>query len=40
MALFVDGPACTIDDLTDQDSGLLDVAQTADQCDHQAAAGA
>jgi hypothetical protein len=25
MALFVDGPACTIDDLTDQDSGLLDV---------------
>ena len=28
MALFVDGPACTIDDLTDQDSGLLDVAQT------------
>ncbi len=26
MALFVDGPACTIDDLTDQDSGLLDVA--------------
>lgn len=28
MALFVDGPACTIEDLTDQDSGLLDVAQT------------
>jgi hypothetical protein len=28
MALFVDGPACTIQDLTDQDSGLLDVAQT------------
>jgi hypothetical protein len=26
MALFVDGPACTIDDLTDQDSGLLEVA--------------
>ena len=26
MALFVDGPACTIDDLTDQDTGLLDVA--------------
>ena len=26
MALFVDGPACTIDDLTDQDGGLLDVA--------------
>jgi len=26
MALFVDGPACTIDDLADQDSGLLDVA--------------
>jgi hypothetical protein len=26
MALFVDGPASTIDDLTDQDSGLLDVA--------------
>ena len=26
MALFVDGPACTIDDLTDQDAGLLDVA--------------
>jgi hypothetical protein len=28
MALFSDGVACTIDDLTDQDSGLLDVAQT------------
>jgi hypothetical protein len=28
MALFVDGPASTIDDLTAQDSGLLDVAQT------------
>ncbi len=28
MALFVDGPACTIDDLTDQDTGLLDVALT------------
>jgi hypothetical protein len=26
MALFADGPACTVDDLTDQDSGLLDVA--------------
>jgi hypothetical protein len=26
MALFVDGPACTISELTDQDSGLLDVA--------------
>jgi hypothetical protein len=25
MALFVDGPACTIEDLTDQDSALLDV---------------
>jgi hypothetical protein len=30
MALFVDGPACTIDDLTDQDAGLLDVALGAD----------
>ncbi len=29
MALFLDGPACTIDDLTDEDSGLLDTAQTA-----------
>ena len=28
MALFVDGPSATIDDLTDQDSGLLDIAQT------------
>jgi hypothetical protein len=28
MALFVDGPSPTIDDLTDQDSGLLEVAQT------------
>ncbi len=28
MALFVDGPACTIDDLSDQDTGLLDVVQT------------
>jgi hypothetical protein len=28
MALFVDGPACTIDDLTDQDAGLLAVAET------------
>jgi hypothetical protein len=28
MALFVDGPASTIDDLTNQDSGLLDVAET------------
>lgn len=28
MALFVDGPGCTIDDLTAQDSGLLDVAET------------
>jgi hypothetical protein len=26
MALFVDGPACTIEDLTDQDAGLQDVA--------------
>jgi hypothetical protein len=26
MALFVDGPACTIGDLTDQDAGLLEVA--------------
>jgi hypothetical protein len=26
MALFVEGPASTIDDLTDQDAGLLDVA--------------
>ena len=28
MALFMDGPASTIDDLTAQDSGLLEVAQT------------
>lgn len=28
MALFVDGPAATITDLTDQDSALLDVAQS------------
>jgi hypothetical protein len=28
MGLFVDGPACTIDDLMDQDSGLLGIAQT------------
>jgi hypothetical protein len=28
MALFVDGPACTIDDLVDQDAGLLSVAET------------
>jgi hypothetical protein len=28
MALFVDGPACTINDLTDQDADLLDVALT------------
>jgi hypothetical protein len=28
MALFVDGPSATIDDLTDHDSGLLEVAQT------------
>jgi hypothetical protein len=28
MGLFVDGPACTIEDLTEQDSGLLDVSQT------------
>ena len=28
MALFVDGPAATIDDLTNQDSGFLEVAQT------------
>ena len=26
MALFVDGPVCTIEDLTDQDSGLLAIA--------------
>src|SRR5690348_3619258 len=28
MALFVDGPAATIDDLSNQDSGFLEVAQT------------
>jgi hypothetical protein len=28
MALFVDGSAATIDDLTNQDSGMLDVSQT------------
>jgi hypothetical protein len=28
MALFADGVTCTIDDLTDQDSGLADVAKT------------
>src|ERR1700691_5222722 len=28
MALFVDGPACTIDDLAVQDTGLLEVALT------------
>lgn len=28
MALFVDGPASTIEDLADQDAGLLPVAQT------------
>ena len=27
MALFVDGPACTIDELVDQDAGLLETAQ-------------
>jgi hypothetical protein len=29
VALFVEGPASTIDDLTDQDGGLLDVAVSA-----------
>src|ERR1700733_4325967 len=29
MALFVDGPAPTIDDLADQDTGMLAVAKTA-----------
>ncbi len=29
MALFVDGPSSTIEDLADQDAGLLPVAQTA-----------
>jgi len=28
MALFVDGPACTIDELMEQDSGLLAIALT------------
>lgn len=28
MSLFVDGPLSTIDDLTNQDSGFLDVSQT------------
>jgi hypothetical protein len=28
MALFVDGPACTIAELTDQDADLLEVAQS------------
>ncbi|MDE3194938.1 MAG: hypothetical protein KGN84_01235 [Acidobacteriota bacterium] len=28
MALFVDGPTATIDDLSNQDSGFLEVAQT------------
>ena len=28
MALFVDGPACTIEELVDQDAGLLETAQT------------
>jgi hypothetical protein len=28
MSLFVDGPLSTVDDLTNQDSGFLDVAQT------------
>jgi hypothetical protein len=28
MALFLDGPACTINDLSAEDSGLLDTAQT------------
>jgi hypothetical protein len=28
MALFADGVTCTVDDLTDQDSGLADVAKT------------
>jgi len=28
MALFVDGPACSVDGLRDYDSGLLDVAAT------------
>jgi hypothetical protein len=29
MALFTDGPCVSVDDLAQQDSGLLDVAQTA-----------
>ncbi len=29
MALFTDGPACTINDLLDEDSGLLNTAQSA-----------
>lgn len=29
MALFADGVVCTTDDLTDQDSGLLDVAKNS-----------
>lgn len=28
MALFMDGPACTVDDLAAHDSGLLDTAQS------------
>lgn len=28
MALFTDGPACTIDELMEEDSGLLETAQT------------
>src|SRR5271157_5466181 len=29
MALFVDGPASSITDMTDQDAGLLDVAEVS-----------
>ena len=29
MALLVDGPSCTIEELVDQDAGLLDTAQNA-----------
>ncbi len=29
MGLFVDGPASTVDDLADQDAGVLNVAETA-----------
>ena len=29
MALFTDGPMCTVDDLIDHDSGLLDVSKTS-----------